>query len=445
MPEVLENAESQEEQHADPTAAEQHPDVHVVAATDDASAQPGKPKTKKKPGWWNYALTALPLLVFVISIVVAFASPGGSVSQLTVVSALVANGNQYQINGRVLMDGDPVEQALVWAVVDYGNAQQDAPLPVQTDKNGGFVISPVPITLGTGNSGVFRAIVRARKDISGAWYEKKTTVHGEDTVHLGDGVASESSDVVHFSGAVLAPLVTIFLLSVLLPFFGEPSRMKYQLGIFLAFCVTGTMIVYISVGLTYVTTHGANNSDEVLQLGFASIYRSTYVETVPPDWVVSFTAPPKREEVKPKQPKEPTAPAVTTAAGVAEAQQPQPQTPAKPAEAAIIDKGFGAPLWVLLVSVIGAGVVTIALIVNEISQMSNWNDKDRIRNHVQMLVRHQFFILFSPITAIFVYQTLLAGSAANSDFTVGLAALGAAPALSGLITKAGAAATKLFE
>jgi len=95
-------------------------------------------------------------------------------------------------------------------------------------------------------------------------------------------------------------------------------------------------------------------------------------------------------------------------------------------------------------------VLTVGLIVDEItkagevSRMTPADQPAEIRKHVQAIVQHQFFILFAPVTAIFVYQTLVAGSAAASTFTVGLAALGAGPSLSALLTKAGAAATKLF-
>jgi hypothetical protein len=80
----------------------------------------------------------------------------------------------------------------------------------------------------------------------------------------------------------------------------------------------------------------------------------------------------------------------------------------------------------------------------EITQLPPEGQPAEIRKHVYSIVQHQFFILFAPVTAIFVYQTMVAGSTAASAYTVGLAALGAGPALSALLTKAGAAATKLF-
>jgi hypothetical protein len=58
---------------------------------------------------------------------------------------------------------------------------------------------------------------------------------------------------------------------------------------------------------------------------------------------------------------------------------------------------------VLLVSVIGAGVITVALIVEEITKMQGiitLGPDDRpgeIRKHAQVLIQHQFFILIAPV------------------------------------------------
>jgi hypothetical protein len=233
------------------------------------------------------------------------------------------------------------------------------------------------------------------------------------------------------------------------------------------------MIGFLGYFLKYVSTEG--KSTELLQLGFASIYRGTYVKDVPVEWVFSFTSPPPQSsEPSPAAPPQSqgnpqSAPAAQPAAQTsaqatptnssgAQTTSPAPSqyqatSPApSPAEAApIVDHGFGAPLWVLLVSVLGAGVVTIGLIVDEIANMNTITDlppdkqPGEIRKHVQMIVQHQFFVLFAPVTAIFVYQALVVGSAATSSFMVGLTALGAGPSLSALLTKAGAAATKLFK
>jgi hypothetical protein len=276
----------------------------------------------------------------------------------------------------------------------------------------------------------------------------------------------------------LLPLPAIFLVSAMLPFFGQPTHKKYLGAICLAFIFTGLMIFYLGYGLRYVYTAGT--SQDVLALGFATIYQGTYVKDVPPEWLFSFTAPPVKAtttpgpEAKPAAENALAASAASQTAAPATADPPAGGKPSGPGGAAKsagggtapaqaadsaqaktnstdtpqLDQGFGAPLWVLLVSVLGAGVLTVSMIVEEITQISDVNKKplaeqpEEIRKHLQTLVQHQFFILFAPITAIFVYQIMIAGSAAKSTFTVALAALGAGPSLSALLTKAGAAAAK---
>lgn len=445
-------------------------------------AENGGARTETVSQWKVNWMSAFPwilgALVLVISIALGVRAPEASMKQLTVVGSLVPAGDHLEISGRVLQDGDAVAKALVWGVVQYANGQHASPASTQTDEKGWFLISPVPSTLGTGNHQVAEAIIHARKEKPGGWLESATTLRGEDKVRAAGASALEASEVVGLSPFILAPLLAIFLLSAMLPFFGQETYAKYLAAVVLAFSVTACMILYIALGLRYVITEG--KSKEILQLGFASIYKSTYVKDVQPEWVVSFTAAPRKpEETVSSAPtfapseaiSQTAAPrtgtgtstpgsAVPQAASQTTASNPgtattagQPGgTPASSVQSndVVIDHGFGAPLWVLLVSVLGSGVLTVGLIVDEITNAGEITklplegQPDEIRKHVYSIVQHQFFILFAPVTAIFVYQTMVAGSAATSAYTVGLAALGAGPALSALLTKAGAAATKLF-
>jgi len=105
---------------------------------------------------------------------------------------------------------------------------------------------------------------------------------------------------------------------------------------------------------------------------------------------------------------------------------------------------------VLLVSVIGAGVITVALIVEEITKMQGiitLGPDDRpgeIRKHAQVLIQHQFFILIAPVDRDICLPNHGGGFGSSIHFYSRLAALGAGPSLSALLTKAGAAAGKLF-
>jgi|SRR5580658_154323 hypothetical protein len=403
-----------------------------------------------------------------------FSSPVTTTTQLMVVAALTPGEKDWAIRGRVMQDGKAVSGAIVWSVVQYHNGQHDSPPATQTDEKGGFSLAPVLSTLGActqpanDTSGhpsapannqnvcsnyVDDATIYVRKQTApGWWWRSPTVLSGEDTVHrLGN--ATEPVEIVGLSPLKLAPLPAIFLVSAMLPFFGKQTRRKYLLGIVLAFIFTGLMIAYISLGLRYITTEG--KAKAILELGFASIYRASYVNGVPPEWVFSFTARPKQADAgttdqAPASNQTPVAPdqggdhaTGSNAAPNAGTTQPPVQTTATAppkADPTPIDHGFGAPLWVLLVSVIGAGVLTVALLVGEINKMPEDDQASEILEHLQGMVEHQLFILFAPVSAIFVYQTMVVGTSASSSYTVALAALGAGPSLSALLTKAAASA-----
>jgi len=409
---------------------------------------------------WNAVRQFLPAiiagLVLAISGAAGIFAPVTSGNQLMVIGSLISSGDHWEIRGRVLLDGEAVDKVLVWGVVEYANGQHDSPPAIQTDEKGGFSISPVRSTLGTEKDTVVAAKISARKDVPGtAWYKSATVLRGEDLVRAPGTVSQE---IVELSPYKLLPLPAIFLVSAMLPFFGRQTRGKYLLGIVLAFLFTGLMIAYLSLGLRYVNTAG--KSTDILALGFASVYQGTYVKDVPPEWMFSLTtSPAKYVAPTPLQSNPAPNAAPTSAAPQGAAASPSGATAAASGASATtlqtlntsaqsapiqVDRGFGAPLWVLLVSVIGAGILTVGLVVNEIGDIPPPDQPDKIRDHLQIIVRHQFYILFAPVGAIFVYQILVVGSAASSSFTVALAALGAGASLSGLLTKAVASAGKLF-
>ena len=413
--------------------------------------------------WPFYVIVAVG---YVVLLVYGIQSPTSAPkNQLTVVASVLQVSGNCQIAGRVLQDGDAVSRALIWAVVDYANGQHASPAPTQTDEHGGFTVACAPVSASAAYGEMADATVFARKELPGSWFHPGATLRGQDSVEWSSAaLAPPPNAPLGVSPILVTPLALLFLGSVVVAFFGEPVLWRYRTAILLAVGFTACMIAYLGYFLKYVSTEG--KSTELLQLGFASIYRGTYVKDVPVEWFFSFTSPPpqapaSQQAAPPPQNAQQSAPsaqpAPTLSAGAPPvspvASQAQPATPLpSPAQAGpTVDHGFGAPLWVLLVSVLGAGVVTISLIVDEIANMNSITAVSpaeqpvEIRKHVQTIVQHQFFVLFAPITAVFVYQALVVGSAATSSFMVGFTALGAGPSLSALLTKAGAAATKLFK
>lgn len=472
----------------------------VVDDTPKPATSPGAGAPNKLTWLEAFLPSIVAAAVLLISAIAALYTPVTTkqVKELTVISSLVPSGEngQWQVQGRVLQDGNATQDASVWALVQYENGQHSSPPSTKTDEHGGFLIASVPHVLGDcalsdsttterkapsdephhgttsslpvsttapshPNPGdqpgcknaIDEATIYARwKEPNPPWYRSEKVFNGEDKVkRLSKEV--EPVEVVGLSPLKLAPLPAIFLVSAMLPFFGLQTRRKYQVGIVLAFFFTGLMIAYLSLGLRYVTTEGKAKGLDVLELGFASIYKGSYVKDVPAEWVFSFTSkPPKSPDLTAggTPPANGTTPA--TVAGVAGAPGVTPAQPAPQAAAPVpgaqttapIDGGFGAPLWVLLISVIGAGVLTVALLVAEISKIPAPNQPDQISGHLQGVIEHQLFILFAPVSSIFVYQVMVAGKSASSSFTVALAALGAGPSLSALLTKAAASAASFF-
>jgi len=171
----------------------------------------------------------------------------------------------------------------------------------------------------------------------------------------------------------------------------------------LACVFTSTMILSLAMGLRRVNTPG--RQAEVTAIPFGSIYQGRYSTGVSPEWLFSLTSPPQN------------------VAGPAGTTQPQ------------VDKGFGAPLWVLLMSVLGSGILTISLIVGEIGSWPG-DDVAEIRRRIQKVVRHQFFIMFAPVGAMLVYQILVAAQAVTNSFTVAIAAFGSGIAVNSLLNEA---------
>ena len=100
-----------------------------------------------------------------------------------------------------------------------------------------------------------------------------------------------------------------------------------------------------------------------------------------------------------------------------------------------ISNGFGAPLWLLLLAVVGSAVFTIKLVVDSLKTPITF-DADRVRERMAEILRHEVYILFAPLGAIFVYQLLVAAGSASEPITVGLAGLASGIALNNVLEKA---------
>lgn len=101
-----------------------------------------------------------------------------------------------------------------------------------------------------------------------------------------------------------------------------------------------------------------------------------------------------------------------------------------------VETGFGAPLWVLLVAVIGSALFTISIVLMGIKEAPLQLSPGEIRMRIQSVVLHQFYIIFAPLGAIFVYQLLVIAGAASQAFSVAIVALAAGIALNMMLERA---------
>jgi hypothetical protein len=84
------------------------------------------------------------------------------------------------------------------------------------------------------------------------------------------------------------------------------------------------------------------------------------------------------------------------------------------------------------------------LIVHEVGHQPDPSNTKEVRRRIEMFVRHQLFMLFAPLGAIFVYQFLVITESATQPAGVALVSLGAGLTLTTLLERALSAAQTTF-
>jgi hypothetical protein len=139
-------------------------------------------------------------------------------------------------------------------------------------------------------------------------------------------------------------------------------------------------------------------------------FEGTYAKDVPPEWMISFTATPAAgSELSP-----PTDNA-------------NKEVPVPAGSHDVLSRGLGAPLWVLLFAVLGSALFTVVLLVKEIESPRDYSQDypDPTQTRTREIVLHQLYILFAPLSGVFLYQILVLADAVTQPVTVAIAALGA--------------------
>lgn len=324
---------------------------------------------------------------------------GGPKLDIVTSASLDSTKTEWSIDGRVILkdSGRPVK-ARVWIVAVDGGGNRYAPPDTTTDDVGRFHLGPIPFVLASDSSGITSDVVVTASGPSPV--DSTKTLKGEESLRL-----TKVGRVrwVTTSPWALGTIGLIFFLTIVIGVRQTPEtstrgkKPKYYTLVILSFLFTVTMIVMIAGALRSINATGTPG--DVIALGFANIYRGTYVEGVADEWLFSLTAP-------------------------------QAWAPGH------VTSGFGVPMWLLLVSVLGAGLFTIALLIKHVKDPVSFTDDRGYRDRIEELVRHQFYLLFAPLGAVLVYQLLVAAGSANVQVTVALAIFAAGAMVNVILDKA---------
>ena len=308
-----------------------------------------------------------------------------------------AAAKTWNISGRVLIrkTGRPA-RVRVWAIAVDSAGNRFSPPDTVTDDVGRFRLGPIPARF---TSDSLQQATDVTVYASGPNpSDTSKSLRGEENLRLtrfGKVRWVEVSPWILLSvGVIFFAAIVVGLVRVTVV---RTRRAKYYTLVVLSFLFSITMIALIAMGLRNVNATATQG--DVMSLGFANIYRGTYVKDVPPEWLFSLTTPQLW----------------------------------KPGE---ITTGFGIPIWLLLIAVLGAGVYTIALLVKHVTNQASLDNEVEYPKRISELVQHQFYLLFSPLGAMLVYQIMVAAGLASVQVTVAVAIFAAGVAANALLDKA---------
>lgn len=326
---------------------------------------------------------------------------------------------RYSVDGVVVARGEPASGARVWGVASDDQGNRIAITGEQTNATGHFQLGPFDGTIGTKpvTSVVLHGTWQSAPSLAAGKEpgQRGPQMSGREHLRLGaaDGplvrtrrLAPPFQVVLMFALAVAGFFLSIMVAAVPEKSIGLQQRPKYLIAMTFALVLMVTMSLAILNAMTYVATRGVTG--DVFTFGFAAVFFGSHDATLPGEWMLSLTTP--------------------STAGT---------------RGAI---GFYAPLWVMLMAVIGAGLLTLSLLVAEIKDPPVFDGRAAdVRRRIQNIVMHQFFVVFAPLGAVFVYQMLVAAKAAEEPALVAIAALGAGATINALLKMAVDRGAQLFS
>lgn len=295
-------------------------------------------------------------------------------------------------SGRVMdSQNRPVSGAWVRAECFCPGGQQCEAGPEMTKPDGSFELE-LPGELG--GLKVSRVVFSA----TGTPRDGKRELRGELTRTL-SGVVVKFTRMKSWP-VLFIPIVVVY--SLLLALSDAPSRWKFWVLVLLGSVAAIWALGVLTVAITAVSKTATMG--QVHSVGFASLYYGTFTPEGPSSWLVSLTDPPL-------------------------------DAPAAAGTGAGLTSGLGAPLWALFLAQIGSVLYMLVFIASFIPADRLNTEKKRVEGARGILV-HQFYVVFSPLGAVFVYQLLVAGGAADGPATAALILLAAGLSLTYLLERA---------
>jgi hypothetical protein len=381
-----------------------------------------------------------------------------------------------KVDGVVLEDTEPCKGATVVAVGTDNLGNQLRVSEMKTDDHGKFAFDLAAVPCPQVQY-IVSVKIDAKSPPGRVWFTGGKSGSIELKLQRG-GIIQEFSPFYRYM------ILLLFALSLALAIFTPSEPVVVRLQHYLSIVVTCLLSVFVvlAIGQIMMLVDGLPEQRGVARLGFATIFKASYVKDVGPEWLISLTAPPSSLLSTPPPCDKPvvaaagqndrpatkssSAHASDAAAKTGEAAKGSKSEAAKSEEVATSRPageraaannnsdpgpevtGLGAPLWVLFLGTIGAMLLTIGLIVQQLdlSDIVGEGEGTRAdqRKRLQSYVQHSFFVLFAPFGAIFVYQLAVAAKAANGPLIVGIIALGTGPTLQLLLERAVQSAKDLF-
>lgn len=341
------------------------------------------------------------------------------------------------VHGIVVQNDAPCDNASVMAIAVDGLGNRVGGFASATKDDGSFDIKMASLA---GNANLDHAFTDiqliGRKTVKG-WLSNDVMT-GNVTIKLKRG------GIIQDFKPELRNLVLVFFCASLLLALFTPSaqwaaRFQHFGSIVLTCALSATVVYAFGYGMALVDDLPERDA---ARLGFATIFKGSYVADLPEEWLVSLTSPPERFHKS-----NPAVIDTTPQDAQKTARKSGEPVAAKPSSDTV--SGVGAPLWFLFLGTIGAMLLTFDLVITEIGVPPSFaldtNSRKELRIRLRKYVQHSFFVLFAPIAGLFLYQLLAQTKISVSPILVGIIALGTGPILPPLLERGARQALQLIQ